>query len=972
MKTTVSSLRRPARDSRTFFLPTLASALAAAALAMLVAPSRFYAAEGEVKLQKYEVVETRTSGLVNQGIIPRDENQAIYYTVLDRLEIERVGATDINELFRDLPQVAIMQADTTMIAGNDGFLTFGGNTPTSRVDLRGLGNAGTTILVNGRRMPIVRESQGGGPDFTRLPLSAIERVEVLPGAAGGIYGTYTQGGVINIILRKDFVGREFTLQFGASMHGGAGEKRFSYTEGRSFRGGKSQLTWTFDAVLRDNMPYGDRPLYRRLLDRIPVPTDAASFANWSSRGAQSVFPSRPGIIVGRNAAGQIAPLNFPGGGPAATFAQIPRGSDGTNLTPASFVATVNRYDISESYAEFPLFSPSKRASLNATYNHEFVPRLLNGYAELGLDLNRTYTQSPAASSQVTLGLADPRNPFRTGVVPGYPGQSISVWHRANDLPGTRRATENGTVRLVFGLNGTLNLLDRPWKWAFDVSGDYNRRYSVGYLTIQMLNAINTLAPTRPLAAAYYSPLADHDAHPNLAAAAFLPNSSYRKNSDYVLMSNGILRVNGEAFDLPAGRIRASLVGEWSVQTYTNSFKNWYDDAFLVSLGGSPLSGTSSGVPTERQDRRMGSEVVLPVFGPKWSPLKLHGLELSYAISRVDLQYVQPYYSSVYATRISPVRDIGFRFSWQQGTIPFSDSLVIGTERVVDVVGSTVRDPRRGNNFVGDYEQVSGPNFELKPTETRTANFGLILQPRFAKGLNVTLDYAFTERINGNNVPTISELLLFEDQYPGRVLRDPPTAAESALGWAGQIQRVDVRRTNVGNLWTQTFDTATRYSFPLRRLGTIDFTVRTTQTREFKQRARPGQPVIDLLDSMNLYTTTIPKFRGSGSLGWRKDAWSSTLSARYTESFRDSQNLPVESSLTFNLQATYDLPYEQSGRGAGWRRWFAGTRWTLGVNNLFDLDPPFVQFPGNQGSASYYSMFDDPRGRYVYVRIKKSL
>jgi len=43
-----------------------------------------------------------------------------------------------------------------------------------------------------------------------------------------------------------------------------------------------------------------------------------------------------------------------------------------------------------------------------------------------------------------------------------------------------------------------------------------------------------------------------------------------------------------------------------------------------------------------------------------------------------------------------------------------------------------------------------------------------------------------------------------------------------------------------------------------------------------------------------------------------------------------------------------------------------------VNNLFDLDPPFVQFPGNQGSASYYSMFDDPRGRYVYVRIKKSL
>jgi outer membrane receptor protein involved in Fe transport len=922
------------------------------------------------QLEAVTVEATRTSGLVNQGIIPRDEYQAIAYTVIDRLEIERIGATDINELFRDLPQVSVMQTDTTMIAGTNGFLTFGGNTPTSRVDLRGFGNAGTTILVNGRRMPIVRETQGGGPDFTRLPLSAIERVEVLSGAAGGIYGSYTQGGVINIILRKEFTGRELSLNYGASLHGGAGEKRLTYTEGRGFRHGKSQLTWTLDAVVRDNMPFSDRPLYRRYLDHVAVPTDQASFTAWQASGGLNAFPSRPGIIVGRNAANQIAPLILPLSASTAVFASIPAGSNGTNLTPASFVTTANRYQPTEAYNGFALFSPSRRVSLNATYNHQIVPDRLNAYLELGFDYNRTYTDSPATPQTLSLTANDPRNPFRNGVTPGFVGQPVSFYYLPTDLPGTHRASENGTARVVLGINGKVNPFQRPWSWAFDVSADYNRRYSVGYLPMQMLSSLQSLGATRPLAAAYYTSVADHDAFPNAQAAGFLPTSSYRKNSDYVLMSNGVLRLNGETVNLPAGPVRNSFVGEWSIQTYENSFKNWYDDSFLVSLGGTPSTSSSPG-KTERQDRRIGAELTVPIFGRKWSPFRLQHLELTYAVSRVDLPYLEPFTSAVYGLRVAPVRDVTFRASWQQGTIPFADSLVIGSERFTDIVGSTVRDPRRGNTFLGNFTQVSGPNFDLKPTETRTANFGLILQPRFAKGLNVTFDYAFTERINGNVVPTVAELLLYEDQYPGRIARVAPSAADAALGWLGQIQTVDLRRVNVGNLWSQTFDTSVRYTLPLSEVGTFDFTVRTAQTREFKQRQRPGQPIVDNLDTMNLNGTTVPKLRGSGSIQWRRKVWSASLAGRYTESFRDTLGAAVDDSLTFNLQASYEIPFEQQGARQGLRRFLSGTQWTLGVNNIFDFDPPYVQNPGNQGFPSFYSLFDDPRGRYVYVRIKKT-
>ena len=145
---------------------------------------------------------------------------------------------------------------------------------------------------------------------------------------------------------------------------------------------------------------------------------------------------------------------------------------------------------------------------------------------------------------------DPRNPFRTNVVPGYAGQAINYYYLPSDIPGTEQISKNETARLVLGLNGKLSLLGRDWSWALDASSDYNRRYAFAYTpgaTMAAIDGTNT-----PQDLALYNIFADHDALPNTAAATALARSSTRENSDFVWQSEVNARANGELFALPAG------------------------------------------------------------------------------------------------------------------------------------------------------------------------------------------------------------------------------------------------------------------------------------------------------------------------------------------------------------------------------------------------------------------------------------
>ena len=112
----------------------------------------------------------------------------------------------------------------------------------SEVGLRNLGPTRTLVLIDGQRLVPIFSSSISVPDLNSIPISMIDRVEVLRDGASSIYGADAIGGVINFITKKDFEGMQFDANFGASEHGGGDLYSITGTMGFNFDKGNITLS----------------------------------------------------------------------------------------------------------------------------------------------------------------------------------------------------------------------------------------------------------------------------------------------------------------------------------------------------------------------------------------------------------------------------------------------------------------------------------------------------------------------------------------------------------------------------------------------------------------------------------------------------------------------------------------------------------------------------------------------------------
>jgi iron complex outermembrane receptor protein len=148
--------------------------------------------------------------------------------VITRKEIERTGATNLNELMRALPSIDIF--DQGELASNS---PAGSGTATVR--MRGLSETNVLVLLNGRRLPVnaLYDSSGAGAafDINMIPIGAIERVEILKDGGSAIYGADAVAGVVNFITRKDYTGLEARVGYGTSSRSDGQEQTVGVTGG---------------------------------------------------------------------------------------------------------------------------------------------------------------------------------------------------------------------------------------------------------------------------------------------------------------------------------------------------------------------------------------------------------------------------------------------------------------------------------------------------------------------------------------------------------------------------------------------------------------------------------------------------------------------------------------------------------------------------------------------------------------------
>lgn len=179
--------------------------------------------------------------IVVTGTLVRGAQPTSPLITIGRDAIDRSGATSAERLLRDLPQNfgGGISQENFWVAGAGADITEQGE----GVNLRGLGQRATLVLLNGRRL--APSGSGSFVDISLIPVSALERVEILTDGASAIYGSDAVGGVVNFILKRRFDGLETRAQIGTTTQGGGQQILAAATGGMKWAEGSAMLSYEF-------------------------------------------------------------------------------------------------------------------------------------------------------------------------------------------------------------------------------------------------------------------------------------------------------------------------------------------------------------------------------------------------------------------------------------------------------------------------------------------------------------------------------------------------------------------------------------------------------------------------------------------------------------------------------------------------------------------------------------------------------
>ncbi|MBD1583876.1 TonB-dependent receptor domain-containing protein [Pseudoalteromonas sp. S16_S37] len=220
----------------------------ALSLATLLAAGFSYAVEqdGVEEVEKIQITGSRIARSSAQMTTPT--------TVLDAKAIEMSGVKNIGDLMHKLPAMIDGVGGVTARDQNGSGLSSAGQ---ELVNLRGLGTERSLVLVNGRRH-VPGDAGNSAVDLAMIPSALVERVEIITGGASAIYGADAVTGVVNFIMKKDFVGLEVDASYGESAQSDAASEDLSITFGQDYANGKGNFTVHATYSKRDELKATDR------------------------------------------------------------------------------------------------------------------------------------------------------------------------------------------------------------------------------------------------------------------------------------------------------------------------------------------------------------------------------------------------------------------------------------------------------------------------------------------------------------------------------------------------------------------------------------------------------------------------------------------------------------------------------------------------------------------------------------------
>ena len=852
---------------------------------------------------------------------------ALPVQVITRQEIEQQGIQTSMALVERLSSNSSIGG--LNLQGSEGATGVGYAT----ASLRGLGSARTLVLLNGRRLANTAFS-GTSVDINSIPLSAIERVEVLTDGASAIYGTDAIAGVINFVLRKDFTGVDAFAYYGDSEHGGGTTERYNVTAGW---GDLSRDKFNVFGTVDYNKIDAIAARQRRFSKSAFVP-GAAAGADFDKTSGNSI----PGIIAFPDAA--ISP-GFPACLPPYSFPIASRGDEQCRFDYASVIDIVPP---SESWNVFGAarwqFHPDHQAFLEGSWSRT--------------DATNRVSPSPISSATIITGepvLTLPSSPFSPHALAaanGVDGQPLEVFWRALELGPRTDFFRTEQTRVVGGLQGLL------WGWDYTASinwsdskasDEWKAGWVRGTQLLSILNGgqINLFGLNSPEALAL------------MRQALILGPIQENKAT----MTDVNLNASREIYQLPAGPLALALGATYRRETFAQDSSAILQTGDVPGFGGSipPLPEVSRNVYA------VSGELNIPITKT---------LEGNVAVRYDDYQDVGNTTNPKFSLRWQPTRQLLFRGAWGTGfRAPSLPELFLPS--YLSSTGGTYDDPLRcpttnsPRDCGAQFNSRFGGNANLKPEKSTNWTVGFVVEPTPAFTLGADYFWIKVKDIIGaaaegpifNDIPAAEAAGLLVRYAPGT---PGCPAADLAAGLPCPIQYSIQNNINLTEITTSGIDVNSTIRFPRTDWGQVKLDFNGTYLLKWDQNDGTGTQHLVGTYAGNTAsvvagagsTGAFPRWKHNLNLGWARGPWNANVNQLfilgYTEPVDESTNRRVGSYSVWGINGAY------TG--------FKNLTLTLGVKNVFDRDPPFT-LQDRAFQIGYDPALTDPTGRFYYASVR---
>lgn len=940
-------------------------------------------------------------------------------TAVSRLEIQQEGATNIASVVDALPQLHTAQSNTTS----------NNSTGVANVNLRGLGPTRTLVLIDGRRLGPgdPQGPEGEAADINFIPAALVSSVDVLTGGASAAYGSDAIAGVVNFHLIRNFQGVRVIQTLNAAQHtqGGPWDAMLASAPfstpvaipGDQFGGLISDTTVLLGTNLDDGR--GNVTMYLDYHHANPILNGSRNFlgcetglnkaedglvCHGSSDGIYGPFQANSGKAYGLNPDG------------SATMVKFDKNTMDFNTEPTNYLqraderkslGVLGHYRLNQwadVYAEGMFMDDSTRAQVAAG-------GLVSGQGPTGLLQIPCNNQFLSAQEEPIICQDASGKALPVYQANGQPNVATILMPSLR-LPQDVRADnmQHTDYRAVLGVRGDIGRSD----WTYDASGTYwDSLLSEHYQNDISFDKVEESlfgCPAGSSASAGCVPINIFQLNgitPTMLAYIVTPGTKTGSSTESTLDAN----VSG---DLGAWGGRSP----WAINPIAASFGitsrrdslNFLPDNEMQSndlIGQGQVFPQVSGSESVTEEY---AEIHIPLIEGKplvkALNLDVAGRHSTYTISgshsgfktntfKIGLDYAPT--SDVRlrgtfnrAARAPNIYELFFPQALNTDSgyqDPCSGATPVASLAACEKTGVT---PAQYGNILecrsGDCGGLFGGNPALEPETANTWTFGLVLTPRFAPSLELSVDYwavrvdsfithlAGAQIVNGCLLQGIDSLCPLIHRGEGGIIF-------GSTGWVTEINE------NIGFLRNRGVDVNLNYredlaNLGLPHLGTLAFNMTGSYLLE-----QTNANALTRYDCAGLYGPTCsagdvngPNFtwrhqaRLTWITPWRVDA---SIRWRYLSSVKLDSNSsqPSLNSGDFDAYDAVIPSVNYLDLSLGWRAWKDVTL-RVGVNNVMDVDPPLLNHKvvyrvNGGGNGDVYSVYD-VLGRELFLSIDAKL